>query len=523
MNYTFQPTDIFYMYLRKSRADIEAEARGEGDVLKRHEHELYDTARRLNITVTKVFREVVSGETIADRVEMQKLLREVQSGNCRGVLVVEIERLSRGDNIDQGIVAQTFKYSNTLIITPGKIYDPNNEFDEEYLEFGLFQSRREYATIKRRMQRGRKSSIIEGKYVGNKPPYGYIRKKLENQKGFTLEPHPIQAEAVKLIYDLYVNKNMGPTAIADELDRLGYKPEYQDAWSINTIRYLIRNPIYSGYVSWERRPQVKSMQNGSITKSRPRNNNYMKHKGLHPAIVDESIWERAQKIQSSNASPKFNPKNTTMQNPLSGLIICSVCGKHMTRRPMPKQPDFLLCTTRNCSNIGAYLSYVEEDVILAIEALIKKYKLDIKKNDHQDSSDIDQIKKSIVRAQSEVDTIDGQIDNLRNLLEQNVYTIEVYMDRLQKLNIRKEEAKKRLIDLNADLESYSVRNTSVLIPKLENIVETYYTIDDPSERNALLKGSIESILYTKTTRGGKDQQSQRNYTLDINPYFFNND
>ena len=31
------------------------------------------------------------------------------------------------DTIDQGIIAQTFKYSDTRIITPNKTYDPNNE------------------------------------------------------------------------------------------------------------------------------------------------------------------------------------------------------------------------------------------------------------------------------------------------------------------------------------------------------------------------------------------------------------
>ncbi len=50
--------------------------------------------------------------------------------------------------IDQGIVSQAFKYSGTRIITPTKTYDPNNEFDEEYFEFGLFMSRREYQTIR---------------------------------------------------------------------------------------------------------------------------------------------------------------------------------------------------------------------------------------------------------------------------------------------------------------------------------------------------------------------------------------
>ena len=133
----------YSMYLRKSRADAEAEARGEGETLARHEKALLELAKRLHLNVTEIYREVVSGETIAARPVMQQLLNEVEQGAWEGVLVMEVERLARGDTIDQGIVAQTFKFSDTKIVTPLKVYDPANEFDEEYFEFGLFMSRRE--------------------------------------------------------------------------------------------------------------------------------------------------------------------------------------------------------------------------------------------------------------------------------------------------------------------------------------------------------------------------------------------
>ena len=50
---------------------------------------------------------------------------------------MEVERLARGETIDQGDVAQAFQYSDTKIITPLKTYDPTNEYDEEYFEFGV--------------------------------------------------------------------------------------------------------------------------------------------------------------------------------------------------------------------------------------------------------------------------------------------------------------------------------------------------------------------------------------------------
>ena len=116
---------------------------------------------------------------------------------------MEVERLARGDTIDQGIVAQTFKFSDTKIITPIKTYNPNNEFDEEYFEFGLFMSRREYKTINRRLQRGRMASVKDGKYVANKAPYGYNRIRIENDKGWTLEINKEEADVVRLIFELY--------------------------------------------------------------------------------------------------------------------------------------------------------------------------------------------------------------------------------------------------------------------------------------------------------------------------------
>ena len=161
------PTNEYCIYLRKSRADFEAESHGEGETLSRHRTALIALANKQNLSVTKIYEEVVSGDTIAARPVMQQLLEDVSAGLWKGVLVMEVERLARGDTMDQGLVAQTFKYSNTLIVTPLKTYNPNDEFDEEYFEFGLFMSRREYKTINRRLQRGREASAREGKFIAS--------------------------------------------------------------------------------------------------------------------------------------------------------------------------------------------------------------------------------------------------------------------------------------------------------------------------------------------------------------------
>ena len=61
----------YCIYLRKSRADAEAEARGEGETLARHEHALLGLAKSKKLAVVKIYREIVSGDSIAARPQMQ--------------------------------------------------------------------------------------------------------------------------------------------------------------------------------------------------------------------------------------------------------------------------------------------------------------------------------------------------------------------------------------------------------------------------------------------------------------------
>ena len=192
--------DGYAMYLRKSRADLEAEKLGQGETLKRHKEILTNLAARQGLFVKKIFEEVVSGETIEARPQIQELIKECYEGHYRGILIVEVTRLSRGNNGDAQVIMDCLKYSNRnnglLVITPTKTYDvAHNSDDEEYLEFELFMSRREYKMIKKRMDRGRKQAVVEGNFMGSYRPYGYNI--VKTKKTRTLEFNPDEAPVVK--------------------------------------------------------------------------------------------------------------------------------------------------------------------------------------------------------------------------------------------------------------------------------------------------------------------------------------
>lgn len=197
------------IYLRKSRKDMDYfKDEPIEKTLQRHEKELQDFIINIfgkPIPEHNIYREVASGDTIDDRPVMQEILSIIEEDNIKGVVCIEIERLARGNTVDQGVIAQTFQYTDTKIITPIKIYNLDNEDDLSYFEDGLYQARKYLKYTKRILARGRLRSVKDGKYVGSILPYGFNKVKLENEKGYVLVENKAESKVVRLIADLFLN------------------------------------------------------------------------------------------------------------------------------------------------------------------------------------------------------------------------------------------------------------------------------------------------------------------------------
>lgn len=516
------------IYLRKSRSDVEAEQHGESETLARHKKTLLELAENRGYNVIKIYPEVVSGDTIAARPVMQQLLADTEQEIYDGVMVMEVERLARGDTIDQGIVAQTFKYSNTKIITPLKIYDPNNEFDEEYFEFGLFMSRREYKTIKRRLQNGRIASIKEGKYVCSQPPYGYNRVKIQGEKGYTLEINSDEAKVVEMIFDLYIHgekladgtyKKTGTGLIAKRLNELQFRTRSGNLWSQVTIRDMLINPVYCGKLRWNFRQEKKTMRDGQIVVSRPRNEDVIIVDGLHPAIISDEMFVKAQQIISQNQRKPI-PERYKIKNPLSGLVCCGVCGKHMQRRPYYQNGriESLICANPYCNNVSSDLDLVERRIIDSLKSWLESYKLNWNDNNESTALLSDTLHNNVQAVKEKLTQSQEQLNNACVFLERGIYSIDLFEKRKEEITA---EIEKYSASLQAMEEEYANINTQhitaeVMIPKLENIIDVYYTLPDAKAKNDLLKEVIEKVVYIRTV-GGRWIKDKDNFELTIYP------
>jgi len=510
----------YCIYLRKSRTDAEAEARGEGETLARHEKALLELSKRLHLNVTEIYREIVSGDTIAARPVMQQLLSAVEQGIWEGVLVMEVERLARGDTIDQGIVAQTFKFSDTKIVTPMKTYNPSDEFDEEYFEFGLFMSRREYKTINRRLQRGRAASVKEGKYVANRAPYGYQRVKLQNDKGYTLEVIPHEADVVRLIFDLYINgetladgtrKRLGLSLIAKRLNEMNAPCHNENGWIPPTVRFIISNPVYCGKVRWKYRPATKKMTGGKIVVERNRVplEDCIMGEGIHEPIISRETFELAQELMAKNP-PRPVGENQVLKNPLAGLIVCGKCGRHMIRRPFTKQKRaVIMCPNTSCQNVSSAVVLVEQRILEGLSEWLSAYRLEWDLDTPPDNSQLELKRRAAKHLEAELKKLDKQLDTIHDLLEQGVYSTEKFLERSRLLAEKIKTTQDDLATMNKDIATEIVRQESRqdIIPKVEHLLDVYASLPDAKAQNDMLKEILEKVIYTKETKGTKANTS----------------
>lgn len=515
------------MYLRKSRADLEAETNSNIDTLARHREQLNALSLKMGIPVLKEYKEIVSGDSIAARPVMQELLNDIEKGLWDAVFVVEIERLARGATIDQGIIAQTFKYTGTKIITPLKTYDPNNEFDEEYFEFGLFMSRREYKTINRRLQAGRIASVKEGKYIGGSTAYGYKKVKLKDAKGYTLEIVPDEAAVVKLVFDWYVNgilqpdgtyKPLGTYTIARKLNALGVTPRLGNQWQPTRIRDMIKNPVYAGKIRWSYRKYVKSIEDGNIIVHRHSDNEKAYHSnGIHPAIIDEFTFARAQNIMC-NRVHKPVPSRHNLTNPLAGLVYCSKCGRSMTRNAGSKKNSSpsLVCLNVECDTKSALLHLVEERVLLSLKEWCDKTEVELK-NEKNVKPSTKPLETALKASKNELIKLYKQKDKIYEYFETGSYEPDVFNTRMFAVNEKINSTQSTVIELEHQLSSLVdvTQKKRELIPKIKNLLDVYDTLDT-YQKNDFLKEVLSKVSYTRERNNNK-KRIPDDFTIEIYP------
>lgn len=510
--------ELYLEYLRISRTD-RLFCDDPLKTLERHEQILSGLKEREGYFVTDIFKEVVSGDSIAERPKMQQLLKLIETGRYAGVLVMDADRLARGDTIDQGIVSRAFQITGTKIITPSKVYDPLDEFDNDYFEYALFMGRKEYKMIKKRLNRGRMTSASEGKFVGSTPPYGYEKYKLPGQKGYSLVKNS-DSDTVIRIFERFNGircMRLGIKGIANELNESGIPSPKGNSWTANTIGSILRNPVYAGYIRYNYKKEEKLFEDGQVKKIR-RNNEETKVlvKGLQEPLITEELFQSTQsRFGRTSESPRVK-SDCRLKNPLSGIVRCAKCGHFMVRKKNGSK-ELLICTQYGCDNIGGYSPLIEQELL----QFLREYTKDLEPGEKMDSTahpETEGIERIINTEQKKLDAMKQTYGRLYDLLEQGIYTPEIYQERKEKLDQKAAGFNKNLACLKqklADKQQDREANAE-FHPQAKHPLECYEKMT-MEERNRILKCFIDHADYLKEVRCKKNQGQNPDFVLTVFP------
>ncbi len=371
-------------YGRKSRFDdpyLSVE-----EVLEKHERMIAEYAERYlggPIPPENKYKEVGSGESIDDRPEMLRLLKAIESRSIRAIIVVDVQRLSRGDLEDAGRLIKLLRYTNTYVITPGKIYDLRDEYDRDAFERELKRGNEYLEYFKKISLRGKLDSVREGNYIGSTAPFGFRRITKQNGKKIchTLEERKDQADVVRLVFEWYCNGDIGVTAICRRLEKMKVKtPGGKDVWRPPMIFSMLENVHYIGCVRWDWRKTIKIIKDQEIKKLRPKAkiNEYLIFNGKHDGIISEELFNRAKEIRGQRHHSKTD---TTLKNPLSGILVCKKCGSKIGYNTYVNQgveyarPKLRCNNQVHCQSGSASFDEVMERICESLKSIVEDYEI----------------------------------------------------------------------------------------------------------------------------------------------------
>ena len=270
--------------------------------------------------------EGISGTSTKKRDSFNRMIADAKAGRFDFIITKEISRFSRStlDSIqytqellehDVGVLFQNDNI-NTL--------DSDSEFRLVVMA-GVAQD--EVRKLSERLKFGFRQAIKNGHVLGNDKLWGY------NKKGCVLEINEEEAQAVRRVFDLYANQQIGVRRIAQILSDEGFTSRLGNEFNCLTVRHMICNPKYKGWycanksqtVDYRSKRKIFLDESEWVTYPDPR----------IPAIVSEELWDRANALYKKRRAEMMEHRTgASFHNryPYSGKIICEEHGTTFHRQ-----------------------------------------------------------------------------------------------------------------------------------------------------------------------------------------------
>ncbi len=361
-----RPDNVWAVYSRKSRVD----PKDPGYSMEYQPEAAEKFAREHGAKEVLFFEDADRSGKNSKREGFQNLLHEIKSGRIDVVLVHRIDRIFRNHKSTLELV-DLLKRHHVKLMSVTENIDTGTWWGR--LVLAVLSSLAE-AYVSQTSDRNREilgNVRSKGKQLG-RYPLGYCNglcstctdfngknycplygglDRPESMRGKLMIPHPIDRHAIVLIYDLY-QQGLSFRDIQDYLNnsfvtlpdgsQVKFRPrglygkkrkEGEQEFNRESIRVILSNPDYAGYIPERRRPPLSMEDDLEHPENIPNpkiNGNAREILNLYPAkhepLIPYSLWQEVQSLKKTRAGSSAQKQGVPARKyPLSGVARCWEC------------------------------------------------------------------------------------------------------------------------------------------------------------------------------------------------------
>lgn len=283
----------------------------------------YAKNNQISIPDSYIFmeKEGRSGKKAGNRPEFQRMIATAKTypRPFEVILVWKFSRFARNQDEStfyKGMLRKKLGINILSVSEPvldgmyGRLIEMIIEWQDEFYSYNLSTE----------VRRGMAEKARKGGYQAA-IPYGYQYNGPDTVPTVLKE----EAEAVQMMFKLFVSEGWDITSIARHLNELGRRTKRGNLFERKSVSYILQNPFYTGTIRWNQSPHSRGQkkETGELILS----------KGKHTAIIPEALFQAAQEKlgQRPHSEKAWKIRNSpSCSHYLSGLLKCPVCGANLT-------------------------------------------------------------------------------------------------------------------------------------------------------------------------------------------------
>lgn len=425
-----------------------------------------------------------SGKNIEGRPAFQEMIYEIENGmEIDYILVYKLSRFGRNASDILSSLELIQSYGVNLICAEDGI-DSSQTSGKLLISVLSAVTEIERENILEQTMNGRKEKARQGKWNGGFAPYGYSLEYVGNSDKKQLVIAEDEAEVIRIIFDKFINTEMGANGIARYLNLQGIKKKVRhngklDMWSATLIKAILDNPVYCGKIAYGRRTKEKVKGSKETKQIRHKDEDkYIVVDGEHEGIVSVELFEQAKAKRELTGIKQESIVGRDRVHLLSGILKCPECGS----------PMYANKNTWTSKSTGYHEIYY---YVCSNTRLVRGHKCDYKK----------QVRKEIVESEV-LEAIKSLINNptfakeIKNKIGIQIDTDEIDREILNYVEKHKEvEASKKRLELSIDTLSPDVRfydkKLQDMNERLDKIYDTMYELEERIKDAQMRKKAIE--------------------------------